>query len=324
MSIRRWKNVPACAAVAGILGLLQGCVSTEAFLALEQRSRILEAEVARGRQEQAAVRSGLADLEADLMEVRAEVQQLRGQLSLREFQEEETARTGESVEESLLLQVSHLQQEIRSMEGRLGRVEDFFGLKRPEAETRGLKRAEAPAVPPPPATPPGVRTPGGPAVHEDRDRPLDPEEAYQAAYRLFRSSRYENARDAFRRFMEMYPHSTLVDNAMFWIAETHYITEDYPTAILLYQQVLEQYPNGSKVPDSLLKMGYALERIGEPQAAIAALNRLLKEHPDSRQAGWARTKILQLTSAETDARKDRGNETEQNPEASAPEDKPPN
>ncbi len=333
--IRRSTIPVLCAATAGLLCLFQGgCVSTEKFRSLEQRTHIHEVEVDRFRKdrdalaeelrkEQGALRADLAELRADLIDLRSEIQQVRGEVSLRGYREEETARTSEAVEASLVLQMSHLQREILSAHGRLARVEDFFGLKRPEADARVPKPA-APAVPPTRLeSRPGMVAPDEPAVHEAPDRPLRPEEAYEAAYRLFKAGQYRHAREGFRRFIERHPKSPLVDNALFWIGETHYRTEDYTAAILLYQEVLEKYPKGSKGPDSMLKMGYALEKIGEPQAAVVVLERLLREHPESRQAPWARSRIRQLTSAEIDGEKDRGNEAEQNAEDAAPEDKPP-
>ena len=83
---------------------------------------------------------------------------------------------------------------------------------------------------------------------------LSAEEAYEMAYHLFKSNENEAARKALDQFVQRYPQSSLVDNALFWMGETYYRTEDYENAVLKYQQVVKEYPKGSKGPDALLKM----------------------------------------------------------------------
>jgi TolA-binding protein len=62
--------------------------------------------------------------------------------------------------------------------------------------------------------------------------------------------------------------------------------------------VVKKYPKGSKGPDALLKMGYALEKMNEPTAAAAAMEKLLKMYPKAPQAKLATLKIKQLKSDE--------------------------
>jgi len=337
MPIRRGKTPPSCAVIAGFLVLVPvlGCVSAESFRLLEQRSHAQETEIARARKErdalaeelrkqQGALRVDLAELQADLDEVRSEIQRLGGQVSLREYREEEAARTSEAMGESLVLQVSNLQREMHATQSRIGRVEDFFGLKQPGTEAGAPKAGRPASAPPPPEVPPRTGPSDPPAEPQGADdRSFTQQEAYEAAYRLFKAGQFRNAREAFERFIELNPQSSLVDNALFWIGETHYRSEDFPSAILRYEQVLERFPNGSKVPDAMLKMGYALEKIQEPQAAAAILDKLVKDHPQSPQAGLASKKIRQLTPAKTDEKRDRGNEVNPNPQDAAQENKPP-
>jgi tol-pal system protein YbgF len=127
------------------------------------------------------------------------------------------------------------------------------------------------------------------------------------AYHLFKSNENEAARKAFDQFILRYPQSSLVDNALFWMGETHYRMQDYENAVLRYQQVVSEYPKGSKGPDALLKMGYALEKMKEPGAAIAAMEKLLKVYPKAPQAKLATRKIEQLRSGQAEKKKDKGN-----------------
>jgi tol-pal system protein YbgF len=325
-----WKPFLICAVLAAFWVPAQGCVSKESFRAIEEHSHQQEAELARTRtelkkirKEQDAVRAEQAELRADLIDLHTEIQNLRGQVSLSVHSEDQSARNSEALGESLLLQVSNLQRELHSTQSRVGRVEDYFGLKQTEAVEKPPKPAKAAVAPPSSEKKPKTGTSGAKNENDGKNKPFSPEEAYEAAFRLHKAAQYENARKAFEQFVRMYPQSSLVDNALFWIGETYYRTGEYGQAILQYQKVLDKYPKGSKAPDSLLKMGYALEKIGEQQAAVAALNKLMKEYPKASQAELARKKIQQLIPAKTDGKKDRGNEVEQNPEKAAQENKPP-
>ncbi len=327
MRKHRWKTPLIFAVLATLFSLTQGCVSRQSFQAVEERSRQQEAELAQAgkemqtlRKEQDAVRADQAELRADLIDLHTEIQKLRGQVSLSGHSEAQAVRDSEALEESLAMQLSNLQREMRSTRNRIVRVEDYFGLKQKNAAVDPRKSGTGAVVPPSQERKPKT---GVQKKEEGGNKPFSPEEAYEAAFRLYKDNQYENARKAFTRFIGRYPQSSLVDNALFWTGETYYRSGEYEKAILQYKKVLDKYPKGSKAPDALLKMGYALEKIGETQAAVAALGKLLKEYPGASQAVLARRKIQQLTPAKTNGKKDRGNEVEQNPEAAAPKNKPP-
>ena len=54
----------------------------------------------------------------------------------------------------------------------------------------------------------------------------------------------------------------------------------------------------------MLKMGYALEKMNEPGAAVAAMESLLKVYPKAPQAKLAARKIEQLKSGPAGTKKD--------------------
>ncbi len=313
-----------CCLLVLLAGLAAGCVSKQSFLDLEERSRRQEKALLQARKdlktlqqeigkEQDAIRSDQADIKADMLDLHTEVQQLTGQLSSSHHEGSQAARNSEVLGESMVLQLSNTQKEMRDTQDRVTRIEDFFGLKqKPSARTRkkpGKGASKSGAS-------------GKKAAVPAPKKSFSPEEAYEAAFRLYKSNKYKTARTAFEAFVKKYPRSSLVDNALFWTGETYYFSGDYENAILQYQIVLEKYPKGSKAPDALLKMGYALEKIGEPKAAVAALEKLVKTYPKASQAGVARRKIQQLKPGKAEAEKDRGND-EQNPENAAQKDKPP-
>jgi tol-pal system protein YbgF len=232
---------------------------------------------------------------------------LRGELSSGLHDKEVEGKERESLEASVALQLSYLQQQMETTEARLARIEDYFGLK-PLAGTKTEKKPMQQASAPPPKADGGEKAVAlvAPAAVPPK-KELSPEEAYEMAYHLFKSNENEAARKAFDQFIRRYPESSLVDNALFWIGETYYRLGDYENAVLNYQQVIKKYPKGSKGPDALLKMGYALEKMNEPAAATAAMEKLLKTYPKAPQVKLATRKIEQLKSNQPGPKKDKGN-----------------
>jgi tol-pal system protein YbgF len=311
----RWKSRFLCGVLVVLVWPAPGCVSLQQFRALEARLNNQEDEAAETRREmeelkaqQQGVAADQADIKADMIDLRTQLQEFSGKISSSKHDEARALKSTEALGESVLLQMNQLQQDMQSAQSRIARVEKFFGLK--------YKPAPAPAQPPvktsspvpPPETGSGVttETSGTQVAPDTGEEPFKPEEAYEAAYGLHKAGQYANARRAFEQFVQTYPDSALVDNALFWIGETYYQAGDYENAILMYQKVIDKHPKGSKAPDSLLKMAYSLEKIGEPQAATAVLNRLVKEYPKASQVSLARKKIQQLNPGAQKVEKDRG------------------
>ena len=124
----------------------------------------------------------------------------------------------------------------------------------------------------------------------------DDQAAYQAALELLRQGRYAQAEEAFRQFLVDFPDSELVDNGMYWLAETYYVNRDFDTALETFRQVLEQHPDSRKAPDALLKAGfceYELKRLDEAQATLQAV---VEQYPDSTAARLATQRLERLRS----------------------------
>jgi len=171
---------------------------------------------------------------------------------------------------------------------RLARLEEQLAelSRRVKALEEGPRPGPKPEVRPPSPTPerPELPTPRAPTGRELYDR----------AYGLYQKKRYEDARRAFRKFLELYPKSDLADNAYFWIGESYYAQEQYEKAILAYDKVVQEFPRSDKVPSALLKQAFAFDAIGDPVDARILLKKLLREHPSSEQAEIARKKLRML------------------------------
>ena len=120
------------------------------------------------------------------------------------------------------------------------------------------------------------------------------QQLYDFAKKLFDDGDKENARIQFENFINKYPESDNADNARFWIADSYYAEKWFEKAILEYQKVLEEYPNGNKLAAARLKQGYAFAELGEKANARLILKELVKKHPDSNEAKYAQKKLKSL------------------------------
>lgn len=106
-------------------------------------------------------------------------------------------------------------------------------------------------------------------------------EQYQEAQRLLTQGRYEDAEVAFRSFLDQHPENQLSDNARYWLGESYYVRKRYEEAASAFLDNYKRASSGSKAPDNLLKLGLSLAALNKEKEACVAINKLLREYPDS-------------------------------------------
>ena len=79
---------------------------------------------------------------------------------------------------------------------------------------------------------------------------------YQLAFDFLKNGRYMESAEAFDQFLTVFPSSPLADNAQYWLAETYYVQRQFTTALPVFQTVVDRYPDSTKLPDALLKIGF--------------------------------------------------------------------
>jgi len=124
-------------------------------------------------------------------------------------------------------------------------------------------------------------------------KPVTPEQQqeYDAAFELMKQGNYERAVKAFREFNNKHPHNGLADNAQYWIAEGTYVQRHYKPALDEFAKVLSGYPHSQKLPDALLKIGYAHYELGAYDKARKALNDVLARFPNTPAAKLAAARL---------------------------------
>ena len=142
---------------------------------------------------------------------------------------------------------------------------------------------------PPAATPPATPTP--PATGVD---PFAEQQAYQSAFGLLKSGRYDEAAVALQQFIVDYPTGSYADNAQYWLGETFYITRRFEQAVKEFERLVTTYPISQKLTHALLKIGYAHDELGNTEEAERVLSELIERHPQSAAAGLARKRLVSM------------------------------
>ena len=119
-------------------------------------------------------------------------------------------------------------------------------------------------------------------VNQGGDYTTTPEgaaEAYEQAFSLIKEENYDLAEQKFQAFLDNHPNSELAGNAMYWLGETYYVRGEHEDAARTFAMAYQQYPNGTKGPDNLLKLAMSLAAIGSTDDACLTLAQLKTEYP---------------------------------------------
>ncbi|MBL27080.1 MAG: tol-pal system protein YbgF [Rhodospirillaceae bacterium] len=108
-----------------------------------------------------------------------------------------------------------------------------------------------------------------------------PQEQYDHAFNLLRRADYDGAEAALSSFVAEHPDLPLASNAFYWLGEAYYVRQNYEQAAITFLRGYKAFPEGNKAPDSLLKLGMTLDKLGNQNDACATLDKLLSDFPDA-------------------------------------------
>ena len=241
-------------------------------------------------QQLAAMRSGNLDLLNQLGQLKTEVQSLRAQI--------------EELQQQLVEEKQSGRNQSLDFDDRLNRLENAaaqsMSVPSPPA-TSATPAAPASATVPAPA---GAAVPAvqeaAPRVYGDAStlgKGMDERGAYSAAFDALKAGRYAESARAFQTFLDTYPSGVFAPNAMYWLGECYYVTQNYALALEQFQALLNQYPTHDKAAGALLKVGLCQYGLRQLDAAEATLSRVVARYPGTEAARTAddRLRAIQLS-----------------------------
>ena len=231
--------------------------------------------------------SDALDLAIAVDRLRDEVSDLRGQAEEQSF---------------------HLTSFIGQADSRMAALEDKAGITpvpgpgAAGAAPLGATPPDAAAVTPAPGVQPGpdggVVLPGVMIAPRDADADAGTGVSAQTAYQLaagdFKRGHYNLAAAGFANFLEQYPDSKLVPDAIYWLGESYRAQGMNARAVQVWEMQAESFPRHATTPQALLSLGETYRAMDNIPAAEKALKRLIASFPVSTEAGRAKLILAEL------------------------------
>ncbi|MDG2089840.1 MAG: tol-pal system protein YbgF [Gammaproteobacteria bacterium] len=115
--------------------------------------------------------------------------------------------------------------------------------------------------------------------------PKSEEELYQDARNLLlNDGEFEASISIFQQLIEDYPQGRLAPNAYYWQGEALILIDRYSQAINVFNQVVNNFPTHEKAPDSMLKLGIVYSLMENEPRAQQVWRELLEDFADSGSA----------------------------------------
>ena len=113
------------------------------------------------------------------------------------------------------------------------------------------------------------------------------QEAYDRAYGLVKSKKFDQASKGFTQLLVDYPNGKFAPNAHYWLGELFMVDSDLDNAVGEFNKVVTLYPKHWKSADALYKLGEIYFRLGDKDKSKQQLDRVIQEFPDSTAARFA-------------------------------------
>ena len=103
--------------------------------------------------------------------------------------------------------------------------------------------------------------------------------AFESAHNHIIRQDYAAAERAFRGFLQHYPRDPLASSARYWLGESHYMRGQYKKAAASFLAGIRHQKNGMRAPDTMLRLGMSLARLGQKGGACRTFAQLKQNYP---------------------------------------------
>lgn len=219
----------------------------------------------------AAAPQGSVELLNQVTVLRNEVQALRAEI--------------EELQRQQRLQADNARSQYLDLDSRLARLEG--GAPVPAGAVLEVPADSGSAVSPPPET--VVEGDGAIAVASG-----DEEQDYLAAFDALKQGDYVASASAFQEFLARHPDGVYAPNALYWLGESYYVTQNYAMAERQFQAVIDRFPLHDKAAGALLKVG--LSQYGQDafEAAAGTLAEVIARYPGTDVARTAEDSLRSM------------------------------
>jgi len=229
---------------------------------LEQKNTQLTRAFLELRKQQKQLRRTVLDQAAKMLQQQRNIQSLQGQIEELLHHLEEMKNSQQQMKLALDNRLDELQQ---ALVQKITRADE-----RPNSGTGEQPKTQESFV-----------------VEEDNEET----QAYQQAFELVQTGRYESAITGLKAFLKQYPQSHKADEAQYWLAEMYYRQNKINIALTAFSQLLERYPNSPKQADALLKIGEIFSDKKDYATARAIYQQVIETYPGTATANLAEKRL---------------------------------
>ena len=260
-----------------------------AFAPVAGAQRASLAERVAALEQRAATDQGNVDLLNQVNALKSEVQALRAQIEELQHGQQQMEEAGRN--------------QYLDLDGRINRLEGGATMAPPAGGT-GAAVAAPPQAPARAAASAGTSTSAAATAATPAARaatavaPGDAARvAYEAAVDRLKAGRYDDSARAFQQFLGQFPAGPLAPNAVYWLGESYYATQNYELAAQQFRALLERYPAHDKAAGAMLKLGLSQYGLGQQDAAQATLAQVVGSYPgtDAARTAQDRLQAMRLT-----------------------------
>ena len=93
---------------------------------------------------------------------------------------------------------------------------------------------------------------------------------YEEALKNLKDNKDKEAETKFSQILANFPTDALAGNAQYWLGEVYYKQQNFAKAAVAFKDGYSKFPEGSKGPDCLLKLGLSMKALGKKEDACTA------------------------------------------------------
>ncbi len=107
-------------------------------------------------------------------------------------------------------------------------------------------------------------------VQKELPKGTKAKDLYESALNDLKNNKNTEAETKFLQFISNFPTDTLAGNAQYWLGEVYYKQQNFAKAAVAFKDGYSKFPEGSKGPDCLLKLGLSMKALGKKEEACTA------------------------------------------------------
>jgi tol-pal system protein YbgF len=202
-----------------------------------------------------------------------------------------------AAEQNALVQIrGDIRSDLQAVQQQLMALQELTGQSQQRlSELRSRLSNPAPAPPPPVDTTTGGGAPAtaSPTTPGGGTGSPGPDQMYDLTMQQYRRGSFTTARLGFREFLRLYPNDERASDVLYFVGES-FAPENPDSASAVYQDVVKRFPNSSRAPSALYKLGLIAQQRGDKAGARTFFARVLAGYPRSDEANLARDRLQAL------------------------------